>query len=162
MNRVTTFMGLLAEELRELFTPTRDSPPVGGGTDTIHFIAGNEVVLPLVQDDCPDMYPYLWVRLVSRSRHGSDVADCESRRAFTVEAGIARCSPWDIVEHPDEQEQQAMAQWDDSRRIDMALCRALSRAENEGVSVGGSIGRGEPYGPQGLVIAWMQTATVRL
>ena len=79
-----------------------------------------------------------------------------------MEAGIARCHPLDP--DPEELYQLALTQMDDGWRIDNALCRAMKRATADGVEVATdtAIGRGEPYGPQGLVVAWTQQAHAKL
>ncbi len=171
MDASVTVLGLTVTKLREFFSPGAAVPPLGGGTDLVNVLAGETVVPPpwvgVDQDEvsCGDCGPYLWVRLVRRWRtdnfpQESANAKCGSQRAITIEAGIARCHPLDGT--PEELEQLAAVQWDDSWRIDMALCAAMQDAERVAAAAATSLGTGEPYGPDGLVIAWTQIAHAQL
>ncbi|MCM6777935.1 hypothetical protein NDR87_31445 [Nocardia sp. CDC159] len=171
-DQVATIVGLTVTRLRAQFDPTQDVPPLGGGTDRVHILAGEVVVPPPwvgFSDDssasCEGCGPYLWVRLVRRWRTGDFPAEaatgsCMDRRACTIEAGIARCHPFEAA--PAALEQAAAVQWDDSWRIDAALCAALRDAEDAGAATDSALGPGEPYGPEGLVLAWTQVAHAQL
>ncbi|MGW5147530.1 hypothetical protein [Rhodococcus koreensis] len=162
-------IGLIAASVHEFFKPDQDLPPTGGGTDDINLMAGEAAIPPVWIDDhgCSDCTePYIWVRISGRFRTTvfpapADRANCGTRRAMTVEVGIARCAPFDRAPEPDKLEQQAMVQWDDAHRLDLALCKAMQRAEAVQAATDSTIGAGEPYGPEGLLIAWLQTVTVQ-
>ncbi|MEU1550201.1 hypothetical protein [Nocardia sp. NPDC005745] len=173
-DRAATVIGLVVEQLRAVFALDSPRPPLGGGTETVHILAGETVVPPPWlagdQDDCADCGPYLWVRLARRWRTGDQrsggvfrdalAGACGQKRAITIEVGIARCHPLDGT--PQELEEQAAIQWDDSWRIDNALCRAMSAADDAQVITDSAIGPGEPAGPQGLAVIWTQTAHAQL
>lgn len=173
-DRAVTVIGLVVAELRRSFAPGIDRPPLGGGTYTVHILAGELVVPPPWlagdNDDCADCGPYLWVRLARRWRAGDSARSavfrdvqaesCSQNRAITIEVGIARCHPLDGT--PQELEEHAAIQWDDSWRIDNALCRAMKSAEGAQVITDSAIGAGEPSGPQGLAVMWLQTAHARM
>lgn len=171
-DHAATVIGLAVAQLRRFFTPEQQVPPLGGGTDTVNIVAG-EVASPPpwvgVRDDddtsCDDCGPYLWVRLVRRWRTEefpteATAGGCGLQPAITIEAGIARCHPFDPS--PADLEEIAMVQLDDSWRIDRALCAAMREAESKGVVANTGLGAGEPFGPEGLVIAWLQTAHAQL
>lgn len=170
MDTTARVVGLVVEQLRVLFTPEQERPPLGGGTELVQVVAGEAAPPPVWMggQDCSDCGgPYLWVRLTRRFR--SEVfpeearrGSCRSRRAFALEVGVARCAPMELEPCPSDLEQQALVQWDDSWRLDVALCRALSAAEELGAATDSVLGVGEPWGPEGLVIAWLQTAVVQL
>lgn len=166
MSGVQTIVGLVVDELKAVFDAS--AQPVGTPTDTVHIVAGDQVIPPAWagDQDCVGAFPYIWVRLVQRYRAGGGLGEagylsCRSARGIEVEAGVARCAPWD-EQTVAEQEQQALVQWDDSGRVDAALCRAARRAEQDGVATGSGLGPGVPYGPEGLLIAWIQTMRMRL
>ncbi|WP_280420643.1 hypothetical protein [Nocardia carnea] len=171
-----TVIGLIKEELLRYFDPATN--PRGGGTTTVWLLAGADVSPPPwvgpgdddVPGDCTDCGPYLWVRLVSRWRTGGPrsaafpdqalATACSMGRAATIEVGIARCHPLDGDEPT--MAEQAFIQWSDSWRIDNALCKALAAAEKEEVVTGTAIDAGEPWGPEAMVLVWMQQAHVKL
>ncbi|WP_280188857.1 MULTISPECIES: hypothetical protein [Nocardia] len=173
-DKAVTVIGLVVEQLRAAFAPDATRPPLGGGTDTVHILAGDLVVPPPWlagdQDACVDCGPYLWVRLARRWRTGDArsggafrdplAGGCGQKRAITIEVGIARCHP--VEGTPQELEEHAAWQWDDSWRIDNALCRAMNKADEAQVITDSAIGPGEPSGPQGLAVIWLQTAHAQL
>lgn len=166
-NRAVTIVGLVADQLKLYFDPELSVPPLGGGTDTVHILAGDTVSPPWLEGDdgCDGCGPYLWVRLVKRWRTEdfpsiSQISMCTTAQAVTVEAGIARCYPYDPDE--DDQTTAAMVQLDDSYRLDAALCAAMRAAEDKGIAVNTALGAGDPYGPNGLLIAWTQQAHAQL
>ncbi|AXK88822.1 hypothetical protein SAMN05421776_108213 [Nocardia farcinica] len=181
MDAAVTVIGLAVERLRGFFSPTAAVPPLGGGTDTVHLLAGSEVVVPYWLTGDPDLQdhsscggcgPYLWVRLARRWRTANwpheaatgtgsgGAVTCGTSKAVTIEAGIARCHPLDGTAQ--EMEQRAAVLWDDSWRIDAALCAAMKDAERADVAVNTGLGAGVPDGPEGLVIVWVQTAHAQL
>lgn len=179
-DKAVRVLGLVVEHVGAWFAPGQAVPPLGGGTEIVNVLAGERVVPPpwLVGGDddepsCADCGPYLWVRLARRWRTGGSTpgrtavfpdalaaAGCGTARAITVEVGIARCHPLDGT--PQELEQHAAIQWDDGWRIDNALCAAMRAAENVEAASHTAIGDGEPYGPEGLVTAWLQEAHAQL
>ncbi|WP_280248807.1 hypothetical protein [Nocardia abscessus] len=169
-DKAVTVIGLVVEQLRVFFAPDSARPPLGGGTETVHVLAGDTVVPPPWlagddQDSCADCGPYLWVRLARRWRtknfpEESAAAGCDIGRAITVEVGIARCHPLEGT--PLELEEHAACQWDDSWRIENALCRAMRAAEEAQAATDTVVGAGEPFGPDGLVLVWTQIAHARL
>lgn len=164
-DRAVTVIGLVIEKLRLYFTPEQTTPPLGGGTDTVNVLAG-DVVTPWLGDEGDGgCGPYLWVRMVRRWRTDdwpaeSAAGGCRAGRAITLEAGVARCYPADPS--VDEAEQIAHVQWDDSARMDAALCAAMAAAEKAGVAVNTGLGAGDPVGPEGMTIIWVQTAHAQL
>ena len=167
-DRAVTVIGLAVTRLGEFFSPDAEVPPLGGGTDVVHIVAGETVSPPEwvgTSDDCTGCGPYLWVRLARRWRTTefpteAVVAGCEVHKAITIEAGIARCHP--LTDDPNESRELAAIQWDDSWRLETALCAAMQDAENAGVATVTGLGPGEPFGPEGLVIASLQTAHAQL
>ncbi|WP_280505828.1 hypothetical protein [Nocardia farcinica] len=166
-----TVLGLAVEKLRAVFSPSHANPPLGGGTDDVYLLAGDTVVPPpwLVGDDedtsCEGCGPYLWVRLARRWRTErfpveAVVGKCGTSKAITIEAGIARCHPLDGTLA--ELEHHAAVQWDDSHRIDAALCAAMKAAKAADVITEYGLGAGVPVGPEGLVAVWLQPAYVEL
>lgn len=168
MDTAVTIIGLAVTRLGQVFSPTASTPPLGGGTDRVWIVAGEEVVPPPwvgTESDCDGCGPYLWVRLVRRWRttefpNETVSAQCGVQKAITIEAGIARCHPLDA--DADELEKISAVQWDDSWRIDRALCFAMGDARREGVATDTALGAGEPFGPSGLVLAWTQLAHAEL
>lgn len=139
----------------------------------MHVLAGDIVAPPpwvgvSSCDDC-ECGAYLWVRLVARWRTGQSqnqaastivLGKCNERRGITIEAGIARCHPLDAT--PEELEHHALVQMDDSWRIDNALCAAMQDSEREQAATDTGLGTGEPIGPEGLVLCWVQRAYAQL
>ncbi|RJO72972.1 hypothetical protein D5S18_22105 [Nocardia panacis] len=169
MDPAATIIGLAVTRLRQVFSPDASVPPLGGGTDRVWIVAGAEVVPPpwvgTDSGSCTGCGPYIWVRLVRRWRTEefpteSVSAWCAAQAAVTIEAGIARCHALDASAA--ELEEIAAVQWDDSWRIDRALCAATADAKAAGVASDTALGAGEPFGPDGLVIAWTQLAHAQL
>lgn len=170
-------MTLVAQHLMEWFNPgAGKAVPLGGKVEQLHVLAGSEVTPPpwmgLAEDteddavpSCEDCAAYLWLRMSGRWRSerfpSGRYAEAtrltgESRRSMALEVGIARCHPLDP--DPAEETRIARVQWDDGYRMDQALCAALSEAEAKQIARYTAIGAGEPYGPDGLVLVWTQTA----
>ena len=163
-------IGLAAEQLRKFFDPNQAAPPLGGGTTKIHIVAGDTVPPPpwmSDQDtDCGDCCSvFVWVRLVRRYRavaFPSEVVstDCRAQKVIEIEAGVSRCAPLELSE--EQAEHQAAVQWDDGNRVDLALCAAMLLAEQSQAAMKTALMAGEPWGPEGLVIAWFQNAAAQL
>ncbi|WP_280413476.1 hypothetical protein [Nocardia asiatica] len=179
-DKAVRVLGLVVDSLREWFDPAQDVPPLGGGTTDVWVLAGETVVPPpwLVGGDddepsCDGCGPYLWVRLARRWRTGGSSqgrtavfpdeaasAGCGSKRAITIEAGIARCHPMDGS--LEQLWEEAQIQWDDGWRIEAALCAAMRQAEEVQAASATAIGAGEAWGPEGMVTAWLTTASAQL
>lgn len=168
-DRVVPVVSHIVDSLRDFFSEGQQVPPKGGGTESIHIVAGEFAVPPAWENSdcngCGD--PFVWVRVQNRFRTRDFPVPAEKQqcgrdqRAFTVEVGVARCAPADELDL-DALGEQAFIQWDDAWRIDMALCAGLEAAKQRGVATDTAIGVGEPYGPEGLIIAWLQTAQVQI
>lgn len=164
-----TVIGLAVTRLGEFFSPEAAVPPLGGGTEVVNVVAGEIVTPPewvgTGSDDCTGCGPWLWIRLARRWRTEefpieAVTGSCGLHKAITIEAGIARCHP--LTNDPTESQELAAVQWDDSWRLDLALCAAMQDAEREGIAINTGLGAGEVYGPDGLVIASLQTAHAQL
>lgn len=156
-------LACLIEAVRSVFTPTQTTPPTGGGTNDVRFMAGDQ--LPLAAWDAHNegsdcQRPFLWVRLVHRYRSTPEAFPapvtqpdaCGLYRALELEAGVARCAV--IGESPsfDEYNAEATVALDDSFRLDVALCRAVECLTGDGASLV-AVGNVAPFGPQGGIIA---------
>ncbi|MGI5216261.1 hypothetical protein [Nocardia sp. CA-290969] len=164
-------VGLMAEAMKRAFTNGQTTPPFGGGTDTVRFFAGDTMPLAVWNGyasggNCGD--PLAWVRVVRRFRttqlpeeRRDQKSECTETKALTVEAGIMRCAVTEPEPDWDALEKEALAALDDSVRIDQALVWAMADIE-EKVALSTMIAAGEPYGPEGGVIAWTQWAHIQL
>lgn len=154
-------MGCVEEALAAVFAPA--AQPLGGGTTTIHVVAGEYAPGPVWiggDGNCAGCDPYVWLRLVRRARTTAFPAEtetsaCDTRQMLVIEVGIARC-----VDDPTPRD--AYVQWDDAWRIDRALCAGLSRAVDAGAAIQSALGAGEPYGPEGMIAAWLQTGYAQI
>lgn len=174
-NYTITVLGLVETRLLEFFHPAPTAPavaPLGGGTEVVWQLAGDVIAPPpwvgIGEDDEVDPNecdPYLWVRLSQRWRQGQSqnmtassavIPKCGQARGITIEAGIARCYPFDGT--PEELAQRSLVLADDSWRIDLALCAAMKDAEDNAVAKETGIGTGNPIGPDALVLTWVQSA----
>lgn len=162
--------------MRELFTPDSPIPPLGGGSDKIRVFAGDAVPTSAVdmhnQDpECGCDTPFLWVRLMRR--YPVDLGrfpaasvgqhPCGNRMAVAIEVGVARCAAV-FAEDCDwsAYESEAEVSLDDSRRIELALCRATALLKQHKCSDSTSIDAIVPAGPEGGVIAWLGTLFVQV
>lgn len=149
-------------------------PPVGGGSDTVRFFAGDGPALAAFDfhstgTKCKT--PFLWVRLGRRYhfRPGAfpaPIVDTAARcadaaKAVQVEVGVGRCSVA-AKERPtwDEYAAEGEISLDDSWRIGLALCMAADALRTPKRNVG--INTVDPYGPEGGIIAWVGSAYVQL
>jgi hypothetical protein len=144
--------------------------PLGGGSETVHFVAGDVVALELWdahtnQTDCDE--PFLWVRMTRRYRFThfptaeTGEVNCTMPRAVSLEVGVGRCSQlspevdWSVMQTESE------VSLDDSFRIELALCEAV-RTLQKGQDRLVAIGEITPFGPEGGVVAWSATLHVKL
>lgn len=155
------------QAMREAFTPDSTYPPLGGGTDRVRFFAGQAAPISAfdfhVNDpDCGCSKPFVWVRLTQRYR--SDIfptpwlgdAPCDKPHVVVIEIGVARCSAlvqpncdWSAYES------EAEISMDDSRRIEIALCRARALMAASRCSDMVAFDTITPVGPEGGVMSWM-------
>lgn len=160
--------------LRDWFTPDQVNPPLGGGTTTVRLFAGDVIPTSLVDmhvndPACGCTQPFVWVRLLRRYRSrefpqpyvGDD--PCGTPVVIAVEVGIARCATlmqntctWAALET------EAEVSLDDSRRIELALCRAAGQLKQSQCSDAVAIDSVLPHGPDGGVLGWVGTLYVRI
>lgn len=148
------------------FDPASDFPPAGGGSTTCRIIAGDVVALELWDahaqgSDCKE--PFLWVRVMRRFRSktfpkAEMAIDCDMMPVADIEIGVGRCSMLSAEPDWDELAIEAETALDDSFRLQVALCRAMSALKDDGHTVG--TGTISPYGPEGGVVAWNGTLAV--
>ena len=163
--------------LKEVFSPTSSSPPIGGGTELVRVFAGeapplSAVDMHLADPDCAcGEQPFLWVRLMRRYPTDADrfpsatlgQSPCGNMSAVAIEVGIARCAAvfsddcdWTAYEA------EAEVSLDDSRRIELALCRAATLMKRSECSDEQTVDAVIPYGPEGGVVAWIGTIYARV
>jgi hypothetical protein len=165
-NVVNTFIaGMLAA-----FNPSDAvMPPLGGGSLTVRFLAGDVVAMELFdahtdQAGCDE--PFLWVRVSRRFRTTSfpspetGPAACPLPRVITVEIGVGRCAKLSAEVNWTDIESEAEISLDDSWRIELALCHIITafKEQNRLISVAEIV----PIGPEGGVLGWAATANVIL
>ncbi|WP_280466812.1 hypothetical protein [Nocardia cyriacigeorgica] len=164
-------VGLTMEAMRWAFSEAQTTPPLGGGSEDVRFFAGDG--LPVAawmghSSQCKCASPMLWVRVVRRFRT-SELPDerpgrkagCLDPMALTIEGGVMRCAVTAARPTWEQWEREAQVQLDDSFRLDQALLQA-QRSIEENVAVDTMLGAGEPYGPEGGVIAWTQWIHIQL
>ena len=139
--------------MKDLFDPASECPPIGGGSKTVHFFAGEGAYF----DEIECSQPMLWVRFNSRFRTEGFpdpsvvTLPCGAGEAITVEAGVARCSQMGGDITPKEVAKEAEISMDDSWRLNKLTCAlnsklgGLHQIGQESVSA---------WGPEGGVIAW--------
>ena len=157
--------------MKQAFNPADAvQPPLGGGSDKVHFVAGDVVPLEMWDSfaqgtNC--LEPFLWVRLVRRFRskvfpaETIDDSNCSLPRVVRIEVGIGRCAVLPRSNGIYDWDQLAVAaevSMDDSYRIELALCRARSLLINNAVATDTIA----PFGPEGGVTAWAGTALVQI
>lgn len=163
--------------LREVFSPTSGyGEPLGGGTELVRVFAGAAAPLAAVDmhlegDGCGcGQQPFVWVRLMRRYRSrqfpqpyvGDD--PCGSPVVVAVEIGIARCAAVFAGENCTwaAYEAEAEISLDDSRRIEVALCRAVGLLKASHCSDVAATDMVVPFGPEGGVMAWIGTLYARV
>lgn len=160
--------------MREAFTAESSAPPLGGGTDRVRFFAGGTDPLAYfdfhVNDpDCGCEKPFVWVRLARRYRSQTfpapwvGEAPCDQPHVVAVEIGVGRCSSLQTTECDwSAYETEAEISMDDSRRIEIALCRARTLMNRTKCSDAVAFDAVMPYGPTGGVIAWVSMLYARV
>ena len=165
--------------LREAFTDASTNPPLGGGSNTVRFFAGEAVPTSYVDlhintsdcsgDNCCQRDPFLWVRLIRRYRSktfpepyvGPDA--CAAQEVIAVEFGVARCAVLTADSTADwtALAQEAEVSLDDSYRIGLAMCRA-SALMRKGCSDMQAQDVILPTGPDGGLLSWTGVLYARL
>lgn len=171
MSDVDCILNELVSALKEAFDPNSGNPPLGGGTTDVRLFAGDGIPLAAWDahaegEGCD--HPFLWVRLIRRYRTRDfpapyvGPAPCGSPSAIAVEIGVGRCAVVEAEPSWEDYANEAEISIDDSWRIDLALCRAMSKVEHKECGLSTAIDVVVPYGPEGGVIAWIGTAYVQL
>jgi hypothetical protein len=159
--------------MRDVFSPTSSQPPLGGGTETVRFLAGEASPMAVVDLHIADCEcgkdPFLWVRLLRRYRSrtfpqpfiGDD--PCGSPVVVALEIGVLRCA---VVGQPDssleDYGKEAEISLDDSWRIELAQCQAVSKLKQARCSDMVALDAVVPYGPDGGIIGWTGSLYVRV
>jgi hypothetical protein len=139
--------------MKILFDPKSDCPPIGGGSTTVRFYAGEGAFL----DEFECNQPLLWVRFNSRYRSESFpdnsmvLSPCGAGEVITVEVGVARCSMYggDITAKQSAKESEISL--DDTWRLNKVACvlkgqlDATHQVGQESVVA---------WGPEGGIVAW--------
>lgn len=162
----------MQHSLRLAFSNDSSQPPVGLGTDTVRFVAGDALPMAMWDahtdsgQDCDR--PLVWVRLSRRYRTQAFPAQvvssdsCSKPVVAVVEAGIARCAVTDVEPSWEQYEREAEVSLDDSWRLERALCHAAESLRSSGCATNAGVDNLVPYGPEGGVIAWMGELYVQL
>lgn len=161
----------LIDAMRAKFNPAAPTPPRGGGSLHVRFLAGDAVPLGAWDahaEGCGCGEPFLWVRLIQRYRTTVNnfpapfigAGNCTTLRALEIEVGVARCAI--LTENGEaaeftELDEEAMTQLDDSRRLDAAMCAAMKCATSSDAALRTAVGPVVPWGPQGGVVAQVGT-----
>jgi len=156
--------------LKAAFNPNdANQPPLGGGSTTVRFMAGDVVPLELWDanasgTECAE--PILWVRVMRRSRardmsiERAQPTPCGLLRFIDIEIGVGRCAVMGETVDWGAIAREAEISLDDSFRIDLALCMAAGMLRDDGHQF--AVGTVVPYGPAGGVIAWSGDAKISL
>lgn len=156
---VTTVIGAV----KEGFDPDSECPPVGGGSATVRFFTWEGAPLAAWDahnsggEGCDE--PFLWVRLVSRSRTVAfpqeeiSSGPCKGQKMAPLEIGVGRCSALEGEVDWKQLAAEAEISLDDSWRLEQIMCRASRLLAEAGHAAG--IDTIVPYGPEGGVTAWM-------
>lgn len=140
-----------------------DQNPLGGGTTTVHLLAGD--IVPLAMWDAHSAggqncrEPFAWVRMMQRFRtkqfpaQSIDTGPCTGTPVAAIEVGVGRCATlgetidWKAVDN------EAAISREDSRRLELMLCGTAKKLQDDLTAQVG-IDTLNPYGPEGGVTAW--------
>lgn len=167
--RLTRIAGYGLEVLREYFT---DHEPLGGVIPSQYVIHRGGIDIPV--DFAADCQGEAWVNVLRVARTTVDAfpgenplaSNCGSARAIGIQFGVARCAtmPDDAGNppSPDALGHEGLVSVDDGARLDNAMCRLARRLEEDDIIDAYAIQAGEPVGPLGGVLSWVQTASLLL
>lgn len=169
MRGIIPVTGQVVEAMRGVFVDA-EKAPIGGAMATIEHRPGTDVALDgLFVGDCPGL---AWVNVIRMFRTSDFPAEsdrlspCSGTRAATIQVGAARCvATVDDQGYPPDaaaMEHDALVGLDDAHRLEVALCRAAKACDDLGLTHAATWSAAEPIGPQGGVLAWVQTITVQL
>jgi len=137
-----------------------DSPCPTDSAPTVRFFAGDGPPLEAwnahSSGGCDE--PFLWVRVVRRYRTAgfpeptTNVNPCGLSRVVVLEVGVARCALMDPQATWAEYADEANLSLADSRRMEIALCVAMSSLIRKDHQVGTDVIL--PFGPEGGVLGW--------
>jgi hypothetical protein len=158
--------------VQQVFSPTSEFPPLGGGTEIVRLFANNTMpteIIDLHVAECECEYPFLWVRLLRRYRSENfpqpSVAPAMCGvQVVEVEIGIARCAALRDPGSCDwtDLEEEFEISMDDSWRIERALCLSVGLLKRSGCSDMVAMDAVVPHGPEGGVFGWVGTLYVNL
>lgn len=172
--RLTTYtammrvVGLSLEQLRYAFA---DNHGLGDAVSRsrVQHRGGLDIALDGFADDACNAL--VWVNVLRRFPTTGDgfpnevpnlSDDCGRLSGLTIQIGVARCAaPMDDegMVDPARMEHDALVLLDDSSRLDAVLCRMGKQLVDDDVCAAFAIHGGEPVGPEGGIISWVQTAS---
>jgi hypothetical protein len=171
-DRIGCVIGHLRCAMQQAFTGGSDNPPLGGGSEDVRLFAGDAIPLAAWDahaEGCGCNVPFLWIRLARRYRSTSfptpTVAPnpCGAPVVVALEVGVGRCAIVDPEPSWEQYEDEALVSFDDSWRIELALCQASSLiAADPDCATNTATDLVVPFGPEGGVIAWLGTLYVQL
>lgn len=164
----------LISALVEAFSSESSNPPDGGGISgpsDVRVFAGDGIPLAAWDShsdggDC--RAPFIWVRQIRRYRTRAfptpfvGPSPCGDPVAVAFEVGVGRCAVVDAEPTWDQYATEAEVSMDDAWRIELALCRAASKATSDDCVTMTAIDAVVPYGPEGGVVAQVGTLFVQL
>lgn len=145
-------------------------PPLGGGSTEVRFFAGDGALPSWNPHGTGCDGPMLWVRVAHRYRSkvgafptayvgDASCTNADVRRALAVEVGVGRCTTMDASPDWGTLSEEAEISLDDSWRVEMALCSAMSELRGPQRAV--ALDTVAPFGPEGGLIAWTGMAYVQ-
>lgn len=169
----TDVMAKVIDGLQRAFAPGQATPPLGGGADEAHLFSGDQPPYEYFVnrrsncsgDNCCE--PLLWARLSrwwytssfeTQSRFdgllgSSGNSECPTLLVQDMEIGIMRCAHIPELDSDyDKATEEALVEFDDSRRLRAAACWAMRQAENCGLIVQSLLSETVPKGPDGGLI----------
>lgn len=166
-------VGEMLEALRARFTDA-EQPPLAGRVPAgrVQHRGGAQVALDGFggDDGCDAL---VWINLLRTWRtnefpvESQSPVECTATRAALFQVGVARCvstvddQGW--LPSADVLDQEALALLDDAHRLDRAVCQAARRlVHDREVALAYSLGPGEPIGPEGGLVTWVQTVTFQI
>lgn len=167
---VIRVVGTALEELRYAFSDNsglgeaipRQRVQHRGGLDIALDGFGDEGCAGLVWVNVLRRFPTTGEGFPNEVPHIGD--SCGRLNAVTIQLGVARCSASmddeGMVDAAD-MEHDALVLLDDAARIDSVMCRMAKRLTggDEEVVAAYAFHGGEPVGPEGGIVSWVQTAS---